>query len=96
MHNMQRMSIAAVAAVLVGVILPALAAAPNGMDSMHSEGRSGMRQDMMSGHMMGHGMMSSGGTMNRGCANMMQSMDGGDRRPNSQWHKPSPGNSAPD
>ena len=96
MHNMQRITIAAVAAVVVGVILPALAAAPNGMDSMRSEGRSGMRQDMMSGHMTDQGMMSGGGTMNGGCANMMQSMDGGHRRPNSQWHKPSAGNIVPD
>jgi hypothetical protein len=86
MHNMQRITVAAVAAVLVGVILPALAAVPDGMDSMRSEGRSGMRQ----------GMMSGGGMMTGGCANMMQSMNGGDRRPNSQWHKPLPGNSAPD
>jgi hypothetical protein len=96
MHNIQRIAIAAVAAVLVGVILPVQAAAPDGMDSMRSDGRSGMREDMMSGHMMGHGMMSGGGMMTGGCANMMQSMDGADGRPNSQWHKRSPDNSTPD
>jgi hypothetical protein len=32
----------------------------------------------------GHGMMSRG-TMGGGCAEMMQSMNGGTERPNSQW-----------
>jgi hypothetical protein len=36
-------------------------------------------------------MISGAGTMAGHCADMMQSMDGGDGRPNSQWHKPSPG-----
>lgn len=45
---------------------------------------------------MGHGMM-GGGMMSGGCAGMMQSMNGGDGRPNSQWqsHVPAAG-SVPD
>ena len=45
---------------------------------------------------MGHGMM-GGGMMSGGCAGMMQSMNGGDGRPNSQWqsHAPAAG-SVPD
>ena len=43
----------------------------------------------MEGGQMGHGMMSGrammGGKMSGGCAGMMQSMNGGDGRPNSQW-----------
>ena len=41
---------------------------------------------------MGHGMM-GGGMMSGGCAGMMQSMNGGDGRPNSQWlsHVPAAG-----
>jgi hypothetical protein len=96
MHIVARSTIAAIAALLGALILPAVAAAPDRMDSMQSEGRSGMRQGTMSGHMMGHSMMSGGGMMTGGRANMMQSMNGGDGRPNSQWHKPLPGNSAPD
>ena len=41
---------------------------------------------------MGHGMMGGGmmasGMMAGGCAGMMQSMNGGDGRPNSQWQTP--------
>jgi hypothetical protein len=95
MHSIQRLTIAAAAAVLVGAILPALAA-PDGMDGRQSDGRSGMRQGMMSGHMMGDSMMSGGGMMAGRCANMMQSMNGAGGPPNSQWRKPSPGNGAPD
>ena len=46
---------------------------------------------------MGHGMMGGGmmggGMMSGGCAGMMQSMNGGDGRPNSQWlsHAPAAG-----
>jgi hypothetical protein len=73
MHRAQTLPITVIAAVLGGLILPALAA--------RDEGRSGVR----------HGMISGAGTMAGHCADMMQSMDGGDGRPNSQWHKPSPG-----
>ena len=38
---------------------------------------------------MGHGMM-GGGMMSGGCAGMMQSMNGDDGRPNSQWQSHAP------
>jgi hypothetical protein len=42
----------------------------------------------------GHQSMMSGGMMER-CADMMQSMNGEDSRPNSQWQNPPSGLAAP-
>ncbi len=93
---------AALAAVLSGLILPALAQAPGSMNAMPDQGMgtSRMGQDMgrgmMSRSMMSRGMM-SGNTMAGGCAGMMQSMGGGDGRPNSQWRsRPPNGRAVPD
>lgn len=75
---------AALATVLGGLIVPALAEAPGGSQTMPD-------QDMGMGRM-GHGMMSSGmmsGDMMGGCMSMMRSMNGGGR-PNSQWQKHPP------
>jgi hypothetical protein len=41
-------------------------------------------RDHMDRRMMSRGEM-SGGMMGGGCAGMMQSMNGGDGRPNTQW-----------
>jgi hypothetical protein len=76
---------AALAAVLGGLIVPALAEAPGGSQTMPD-------QDMGMGRM-GHGMMSGGmmsGRMMGGCMGMRQSMKNGDGRPNSQWQKHPP------
>jgi hypothetical protein len=81
---------AALAAVLGGLIVPALAEMPAGSQMMQV-------QDMgtgMGGHM-GHGMTSGGMMSDRmmgdgmmgGCMGMMQSMNNGNGRPNSQWQK---------
>jgi hypothetical protein len=72
---------AALTAVLGGVIVPALAAAPD-------EARTMPDRDMRMGHM-GHGMMS--GDMMGGCMSVMRSMNSTDGRPNSQWQKHPPG-----
>ena len=75
---------AALAAVLGVLIVPALAEAPGGSQTMpgHAMGMGRM------GHPMSGGMM-SGDDMD-GCMSMMQSMNSGDGRPNSQWqtHRP--------
>jgi hypothetical protein len=76
---------AALTAVLGGVIVPALAEAPD-------EARTMPDRDMGMGHM-GHGMMSGGmmsGDLMGGCMSMMRSMNSTDGRPNSQWHKHPP------
>lgn len=94
--------VAALAAVLGGLIVPALAQAPGATDGMPDRGMGTGRMEQGMGHgMMSHGMMSggmmSGGMMGGGCAGMMQSMNGGGGRPNSQWrtHPPS-GRSLPE
>lgn len=92
MHIRGSLIVAVLAAGIGGLIVPALAqtqgggaGGPNwGMGRMNGGGR------------MGHGMMSSGGMMGGGCAGMMQSMNGGDGRPNSQWHTRPGGNAIPD
>jgi hypothetical protein len=66
----KKISFAAFAAALAALIVPAFA--QNGSSDMQGRHDRGMG--------MGHGMMA-------GCAGMMQSMNnGGDGRPNSQWH----------
>ena len=88
----------AVTALAVGIgslIVPALAQ-QGGAGSTPDRGMSRMEDG---GHM-GHGMMSrdgmSGGMMGGGCAGMMQSMNGGDGRPNSQWQTHPKGGATPD
>jgi hypothetical protein len=81
-----KLGVVALAAVLGGLIVPALA--QNDSDSARRMPRQGMDmgnvgQGMMHGGMMSHGMMSGG------CAGMMQSMNGGGGPPNSQWQKQS-------
>jgi hypothetical protein len=83
---------AALAAVLGGLIVPALAEMPGGSQMMPGQemgtGMGGhMGHGMTSGGMMSGGMMGSG--MTGGCMGMMQSM-GGNGRPNSQWQKHPP------
>jgi hypothetical protein len=70
---------AALAAVLGALIVPALAEAPGGSQTMPAHAMGTGRV----GHRMSDGMM-SGGDMT-GCMSMMQSMNSGDGRPNSQW-----------
>ena len=65
-------------AALGGFIVPSLAQDSGGMGHMPDQGMT-MDHGMMGHRMMGQGMMSGG------CAGMMQSMTGGDGRPNSQW-----------
>ena len=74
---------AALAAVLGGLIVPALAGMPGGSEAMP-------RQDKAAGmgDHIGH-RMTSGGMMG-GCMGMMQSMDNENGRPNSQWQKHPP------
>jgi hypothetical protein len=73
---------AALAAVLGALIVPALAQGPGSPQTTpdRSMGTGDMGDGMMSGGMM------SGGRMG-GCATMMQSMNGVNGRPNSQWQK---------
>jgi hypothetical protein len=83
---------AALAAILGGLVVPALAEAPGGSPSMPGMGMGHTGQGM-SGGMMGHGMMSGGtmsGGMMGGCMGMMQSMNHGNGQPNSQWQKHPP------
>jgi hypothetical protein len=73
---------AALAAVLGALIVPALAEAPGGSQTMpgHAMGTGRV------GHRMSGGMMS--GDDMTGCMSMMQSMmNSGDGPPNSQWQK---------
>jgi hypothetical protein len=87
---------AAFSAMLGGLVLPALAQARDragdGRDPAvgGTETRSHMGHGMMSGRMMSRGMMGGG------CAGMMQSMNGGDGRPNSQWQAHPKGGATPD
>ncbi len=92
--RLQQMLIAfAVATSAVALIVPALAQDQNSAGSTPGQGPSMMDR---TGHgMMGHGMM-RGGMRSGGCGGMMQSMAGGDGRPNSQWQTHRPDNAAPD
>ena len=82
---------AALAAVLGGLIVPALAEVPGGSQAMPGRviGMGHMAHGMTSGGMMSGDMMSGG--MMGGCMGMMQSMNNGNGRPNSQWQKHLPG-----
>jgi hypothetical protein len=85
---------AVLVAVLGGLIVPALAETLGGTETMPGQGMgmSHMGQGM-SGGMMDNGMMSGGmmfgGNMG-GCMGMMQSMNNGNGRPNSQWQRHMP------
>jgi len=80
-----KLSIALLAAALGGLIVPAFA---------QNDSTGSWNQSMSMGHrgrgMMGSGMMSRG--MMAGCSKMMQSNNGDDGRPNSQWQKQPPRN----
>lgn len=70
--------IVGIAAGIGGVIPLALAQTRDNTGNAHDQ-----HIDRMEGGHMGNAMM--GGKMSGGCAGMMQSMNGGDGRPNSQW-----------
>jgi hypothetical protein len=73
------------AAMLGGLVLPALAQARDRAGDARDPAVSGTETPSRMDHdMMSRGGMSRG-TMGGGCAGMMQSMNGGDGRPNSQW-----------
>ena len=79
-----KLTIAALAAALGALIVPAFA-----QNDTQARPDHGMSMGHMGQGMMGGGMMS--GRMMAGCADMMQSMNnGGDGRPNSQWQKHPP------
>jgi hypothetical protein len=89
MRIRQMIAAMALAAGIGGLIVPALAQDQGGPDNSPDQG---MTMDRGMGHgMMSRGMM-RGGMMSGGCAGMMQSMNGGDERPNSQWRRPATGN----
>lgn len=86
---------AAFAAMLGSLALPILAQAREHADSA----RAPIRSEMASRNHMDHGMMSRGdmsGGMMSDCAGMMQSMNGGGGRPNSQWRSRPHGSAMPD
>lgn len=85
----RRMIVAAALAAGIGaLILPALAQDQGGSGSSPDQR---MTADGGMGHgIMGRGMM-RGIMMSGGCADMMQSMNDGDRQPNSQWRRSAPG-----
>lgn len=79
-----KLTIAAFAAALGALIVPAFA-----QNDTQARPDHGMSMGHMGQGMMGGGVMS--GRMMAGCADMMQSMNnGGDGRPNSQWQKRPP------
>lgn len=78
-----KLSTIVLAAALGALIVPALAQDPKENHAMPDRG---MSMDHMGRGTMRGGMM-VGGMMSGGCADMMQSMNNGDGRPNSQWQK---------
>lgn len=75
--NILRIStIAALAALLGGMTLPALAQNPGGSETMPGYGMSRMMNGGHTGRDMTGGSM-MGGMMSGGCGGMMQSMNGG-------------------
>lgn len=90
----------ALTAAIGGLIVPAFAQMQAPIASPRSGGMDQMQGGAGMGPKMGHGMMSQGGMsrgmMSGGCAGMMQSMNGGDGRPNSQWHTQPGDNAKPD
>lgn len=94
MHVRQTLTAAIFTAAIGGLIVPALAQSGNGASSAPDQG---MNMDMgRTAHgMTGRGRM-RGGMMSGGCGGMMQSMNGGDGRPNSQWQSHPSGKAIPD
>ena len=80
-----------VLAALGGFVVPSLAQDSGGMGRMPDHSMTGHR-------MMGQGAMGGDmqGMMSGGCADMMQSIAGGDGRPNSQWRTHPRSDAAPD
>ncbi len=98
MKTRHRLVVAVLTAALGGLIVPALAEAPGGAQTMpgNGMGMGRMEHGMTSGGTMSGGMMGgmmSGGMMG-GCAGMMQSMNGAGR-PNSQWQQHPHGGTTP-
>lgn len=79
-----KLRIVALAAVVGGLIVPAFA--QNSPDSTQGRPDHGMSMGHMGQGMMRGGMMSRG-MMGGGCSEMMQSMNNGGGRPNSQWQR---------
>lgn len=95
----QSLTATALAFGIGALIIPALARALGGPESMMDQGTGQMgdgrrmAHSMMPGGMMPGGMMGAG-MMSGGHAGMMQSMNGGNGRPNSQWRPRPPGDGA--
>jgi hypothetical protein len=88
-----KLSVVALTAVVGGLIVPAFAQNGSGDTRRvpdHAMGMGHMGQGRMRGGMMSRDMMGGG------CAEMMQSMNNGGGRPNSQWPKHPPGDATPD
>ena len=93
MHIRQTLAVAVVTTAIGSLIIPALAQDREGAGSAPDQGMN-MGTGRTGHAMMGRGMM-RGGTMSGGCG-MMQSMNGGDGRPNSQWQAHPPSRATPD
>lgn len=89
----QVLTIATLVAAIGGLIVPAFAEGQNGAERA-PDNRMNMGMGGAGGGMMHHGMMRDG-MMSGGCGGMMQSMKGGDGRPNRQWLSHPPGNANP-
>jgi hypothetical protein len=97
MHIRQTLVGAVFAAAIGALIVPAFAQDQGGAGSSPDQGVNMGRTDHgMMGRGMMHGGMMRGGMMSGGCGGMMQSMNGGGGRPNSQWQLHRPGNATPD
>ncbi len=91
MRIRQTLTAAALAAGIGGLIVPSLAQNRSGAEDAPDQGMGrSMNHGTMGGGMMRRDMMSGG------CGRMMQSMNGGDGRPNSQWQTHRPDNAKPD
>jgi hypothetical protein len=84
MRTQYTLTVPLLATIAVVLIVPALAVTLNGSQTAPGHGTDMGRMDHGT---MSRGMM-SGGMMGGGCAGMMQSMNGGSERPNSQWRLP--------
>jgi hypothetical protein len=97
MRLRQTLAIAVVTAAVGSVIVPALAhhrdSVGSAPDQSMDMGRTGHGT---TGRGMTHGGMMRGGMMSGGCSGMMQSMSGGNVRPNSQWRTHPPSRETPD
>jgi hypothetical protein len=84
----------AVLVAAIGFIVPAFGQDRSGAASPPDRGMT-MGQGHTGHRTTGRDMM-RGGMMAGGCGGVMQSMNGGGGRPNSQWQRHPPGNAAPD